>query len=170
MRTSLKLLGLAAAAAGIAIPPLTAAVVKLRVVVVDDPESPEILLATIFDGEDLANRSVGFRGGTTTCWYGGQRLDLRGATLAEEGATLRVRCLFGGLQVLVPESWRVRVRSVPIFGAVQDDSRGPGGDGPLLTIEAISAFSGVSIDTRTDEADAWMGGAPIRTPESADAG
>jgi hypothetical protein len=169
MRTSLKVLGLAAAVVGLAIPPLSAAIVKSRIDVIDDPDAPEIALATIFDGEDIANRSAAFRGGTTTCWYGGQRLDLRQATLAEEGATLRVRCLFGGVQVLVPETWRVQVRSIPIFGGVQNASLGPGGGGPLLTIEAFCAFSGVSIDTQDE--DAWdMGRTSPQPPESADAG
>ena len=169
MRRSTKVLGLAALV-GLTIPPLAAAVAKRRLRVVDDADAPVIAFATIFDGADVANRSAAFRGGTTICWYGGQRLDLRGATLAPEGATLRVRCLFGGLQVLVPETWRVQVRTIPIFGGVQNGSLGPGGGGPLLTIEAVCAFGGVSIDTDVDEADDWTGRRPVRTPESADAG
>ena len=168
MRRSLKILGFVSIV-GMAVPPLAAAVAKRRIVVVDDPEAPVISLATIFGSEDLVDRATGFRGGTTICWYGGQRLDLRQATLAEEGATLRVRCLFGGMQVLVPESWRVEVRSLPIFGGVDDDSSGPDGDGPLLTIEALCAFGGMQIATRME--DAWdMGVGRVRTPETADAG
>jgi hypothetical protein len=36
---------------------------------------------------------------------------------------------------------------------VQDHSAGAEGDGPLLTIEGIAMFSGLSVDTR--DADAW---------------
>ena len=168
MRRSLKMLGLASVV-GMVVPPIAAAIARSRVVIVDDPDASEVSLATIFAGEDLANRSGTFRGGTTVCWYGGQRLDLRGATLAKEGATLRVRCVFGGLQVLVPESWRVSVRGIPILGGVQDASGGPDGEGPLLTIDAISVFSGVQI--ATDDGDAWQMGGPARqVPETADAG
>jgi hypothetical protein len=168
MRTSLKVLGIAAVA-GLAIPPIVAAVARSRIVAVDDPDAPEVSLATIFDSGELVNRSAAFRGGTTIAWYGGQRLDLREATLAPEGATLRVRCLFGGMQVLVPESWRVEVRSIPVFGGVDDRSSGPDGDGPLLTIEAVCAFGGMQIATRAE--DAWdMGGGAVPTPETADAG
>ena len=157
MRTSVKVLGIAALA-GLVIPPIAAAVAKGRVVVVDDPDAPEVALATIFDGEELENRSTEFRGGTTICWYGGQRLDLRGATLAPEGATLKARCLFGGLQVLVPATWRVQVSGIPIFGGIQDGSSGPDGDGPLLRIEAIAAFSGLTVETEDDD-DAEAAGA-----------
>jgi hypothetical protein len=150
MRTSVKVLGFAAVA-GLVIPPIAAAIAKGRMEIVDDPDAPEVMLATIFDGEDLANRSPEFRGGTTVCWYGDQRLDLRGATLAPEGATLKVRCLFGGLQVLVPATWRVEVKGVPIFGGVQDASSGPDGEGPLLRIEAIAAFSGLTVETEDDD-------------------
>lgn len=147
----MKVLGIAALGAMV-IPLVAAAIAKRRIVVVDDPDIDEITLATIFDGEEVENRSPEFRGGTAICWYGGQKLDLRGATLAPEGATLRVRCLFGGLQVLVPETWRVKVRVVPILGGVEDHSSGPYGEGPLLSIEAVVAFGGVSIETEDDEA------------------
>lgn len=157
MRTSVKVLGVAALA-GIVVPPIAAAIAKGRIVVVDDPDAPELALATIFDGEELENRSPEFRGGTTICWYGGQRLDLRGATLAPEGATLKARCLFGGLQVLVPATWRVQVQGIPIFGGIQDESSGPDGDGPLLRIEAIAAFSGLTVETEDDD-DAGSAGA-----------
>ena len=152
MRRSITILGLAAVA-GLVVPTVAAAIAKSRAVVIDDPEAPEIALSTIFDGVELENRSTEFRGGTTVCWYGAQRLDLRGAQLAPGGATLRARCVFGGLQVLVPETWRVKVRSTPVFGGVQDDSAGPDGEGPLLEIDALCVFGGVSIDTRDE--DAW---------------
>jgi hypothetical protein len=164
----MKVLGLAALV-GLTIPPLAAAVAKRRLRVVDDADAPVIAFATIFDGQDLAARSTALRGGTATCWYGGQRLDLREATLARDGATLRLRCLFGGLQVLVPETWRVQVRSVPIFGGVHNGSLGPGGGGPLLTIEAVCAFGWISIDTHVDEDADWVGRRPVRALESADA-
>ena len=153
MRTSVKVLGVAALA-GLVVPPIAAAIAKGRMEIVDDPDASEVMLATIFDGEELANRSPEFRGGTTVCWYGGQRLDLRGATLAPEGATLKARCLFGGLQVLVPASWRVTVTGIPIFGGIQDGSSGPDGEGPLLRIEAIAAFSGLTVETQDDDAEA----------------
>jgi hypothetical protein len=157
MRTSVKVLGLAAVA-GLVIPPIAAAIAKGRMEIVDDPDAAEVMLATIFDGEEVENRSPEFRGGTSVCWYGGQRLDLRGATLAPDGATLKVRCLFGGLQVLVPATWRVQVRGIPIFGGIQDASSGPDGEGPLLRIEAIAAFSGLTVETEDDD-DAPIGAA-----------
>jgi hypothetical protein len=155
MRRSIKVAGVlgAMAVAGVVIPAAAAAIAKQRAVVIDDPDAPEIALSTIFDGVEVANRSAEFRGGTTVCWYGAQQLDLRGATLAPDGATLRARCIFGGLQVLVPETWRVQVRSIPVFGGVQDRSPGEDGEGPLLTIEAVCVFGGVSVDTRDE--DAW---------------
>ena len=152
MRRSIKVLGLATVA-GLVVPTVAAAIAKQRAVVIDDPEAPEIALSAIFDGVEVENRSTEFRGGTAVCWYGGERLDLRGATLAPEGATLKARCVFGGMQVLVPDTWRVKVRATPVFGGVQDGSSGPEGEGPLLTIEAVCVFGGVSIDTQDE--DAW---------------
>jgi hypothetical protein len=45
--------------------------------------------------------SQAFRGGEVECWYGGGVIDLRDAQLAPEGATLRVRAIFGGGQIVV---------------------------------------------------------------------
>jgi hypothetical protein len=54
---------------------------------------------------------MAFRGGSSICWHGGQVIDLRGAALAQEGAHLDARCVYGGLQVIVPETWRVTRRA-----------------------------------------------------------
>lgn len=168
MRTSLKLAGLLTIA-GLVIPPVAAALTKRRIATTDDPDAPEVALATIFDGEELTNRSTAFRGGTTICWFGGQRFDLREATLADEGATLRARCIFGGLQILVPETWRVEVRSLPVLGGIDDRSAGADGAGPVLTIDALCVFGGLSIATRDE--DAWRMERPApQASETADAG
>jgi hypothetical protein len=125
MRRSFTALGLAAVA-GLAIPPIAAAIEKRRHPSVGDADSDLVALSTIFDGTDLHSTAMAFRGGSSICWYGGQVIDLRGAALAPEGAHLDARCVFGGLQVIVPETWRVDIRSRAIFGGTDDRSSGPG--------------------------------------------
>jgi len=151
MRRSFTILGLAAVA-GLAIPPVAAAIEKRRHPSVGDADSDLVALSTIFDGAELRSTAMAFRGGSSICWYGGQLIDLRGANLAPEGATLEARCVFGALQVVVPDTWRVDVRPRAIFGGTDDRSSGPDGEGPLLTIEALAVFGGVSVTTKRDDA------------------
>ena len=152
MRRSFTALGLAAVA-GLAVPPIAAAIEKRRHPSVGDADSDLVALSTIFDGTELHSTAIAFRGGSSICWYGGQLIDLRGAALAPEGAHLDARCVFGGLQVIVPETWRVDIRSRAIFGGTDDRSSGPEGDGPLLMISAHAVFGGVAVTTKPE--DAW---------------
>ena len=74
----------------------------------DTDESADAFSASAIFGP-LAYHSTAkaLREGKLECWYGGGVLDLRDATLAPEGATLSVRAIFGGGQILVPAGWRV---------------------------------------------------------------
>ena len=93
---------------------------KRRLVPIDDPEADEVQLVAIFDQLAFRSDARSFRGGTLDCWFGGGAVDLRDATLDAAGATLRVRTIFGGGQIVVPESWRVVNDIVVVAGGVAD--------------------------------------------------
>jgi hypothetical protein len=117
-----------------------------RIVPIDDPEADEIRLAAIFAPVSFKSTAASFRGGSVDCWYGGGVIDLRGATLDPAGARLDVKAVFGGAQILVPESWRVTARVLGIGGI--GDAR-PGieraEDAPHLTIEGTAIFGGFGV-------------------------
>jgi hypothetical protein len=112
-----------------------------------DPEADEIDLAVIFDGLDGASTAGSFRGGAIDCWYGGGSLDLTHATLDPAGGRLRLRSIFGGLDVIVPRRWRIAVDSKGVFGGTSDQTDPLDADpaGPTLDIHSRSVFGGVSI-------------------------
>src|SRR5438876_7060326 len=99
-------LGVIGLGAGMAAAAATALSVKRSLVPTADEAADEIVVVAIFDQVDFHSRSHNFRGGRVECWYGGGVLDLRDATLAPEGATLHVRAVLGGGQILVPADWR----------------------------------------------------------------
>ena len=111
-----------------------------------DPASDEIELTCIFDALQFASTAPAFRGGSLTCLFGGGVLDLRGATLAPGGATLRVEAFSGGAQILVPEGWRVETKVIGVGGVgdarPQDDLRT---NAPVLRIEGHVVFGGFGI-------------------------
>ena len=120
---------------------------KRRLVPIDDPEADEVQLVAIFDQLAFRSDARSFRGGTLDCWFGGGAVDLRDATLDAAGATLRVRTIFGGGQIVVPESWRVVNDIVVVAGGVAD-TRPPADrsdDAPELRLDGVAAFGGFVI-------------------------
>jgi hypothetical protein len=120
-----------------------------------DETADEIDLAAIFDSLDARSVATAFRGGDVLVWYGGGRLDLRGATLDPSGAQLNLRMLFGGLEVVVPPSWPVELHPRAILGGVGQarDASQVDRSQPTLVVDALSVFGGAAIVTRQDEAD-----------------
>src|SRR6478736_8767695 len=144
-------LGIAATAAGMVAAAATAHNLQRTLVPTTDPSADEIVAVAIFAPLEFHSTSRNFRGGQLECWYGGGVLDLRDATLAPEGATLRVRAVFGGGQILVPAGWRV-VTSVRGLGGISD-SRPPQGraeDAPELTIEGMVVAGGFAVMSEID--------------------
>jgi hypothetical protein len=103
---------------------------------------------SMFGGAELASADQQFRGAWLTAIFGGITLDLRDARPAPGGASVNATVAFGGIDVLVPKGWRVTVKSVPIFGGVEDptDRSEPlPPDAPTLHIDAVTVFGGVGV-------------------------
>lgn len=133
---------------------LGAVAARRRIVPVTEPDADEIRLAAIFAPIHFQGRATNFRGGTVDCWYGGGVIDLREAVLDAAGARLEVKAVFGGGQILVPESWKVTTNVMGLGGI--GDSR-PGleraEDAPHLTIDGFALFGGFAVmsDVPEDE-------------------
>jgi predicted membrane protein len=103
----------------------------------------------IFGGANPRSESGAFEGGSVTAIFAGTEVDLRGATLAASGAELDVSAAFGGVEVIVPSSWRVAVSGLPIFGGwenkTQHSAAGDMGDAPMLKINCLAAFGAIDV-------------------------
>jgi len=131
---------------------LAALAARRRVVPVDDPEANEVHLAAILGPLMFESTAPAFRGGRLDCWYGGGVVDLRRATLDPAGATVRVRAIFGGGQIVVPAEWRVTTSVIGLGGI--GDTRGRGeqaSDAPTLSIEGFVLFGGFGIQSELSE-------------------
>jgi hypothetical protein len=125
-------------------------------------EDADVLdVAAIFDGLEARSRATAFRGGELLVWFGGGTLDLREATLDPAGATLRVRAIFGGLEVIVPESWPIEVHANSIFGGVGDatDPESVDSSLPTLVLEILSVFGGATVQTTRESPEPILVGA-----------
>jgi hypothetical protein len=149
-------LGIVGMAAGMGAAAATALNLKRNLVATKDPSADEIVAVAIFGPLEFHSTSRNFRGGQLECWYGGGVLDLRDAILAPEGATLQVRAVFGGGQILVPADWKV-VSTVSGMGGLQDirEAKGYAADAPELVIEGTLIAGGFAVSSVLDRGSDW---------------
>lgn len=117
------------------------------------PQEDVVRSTAVFGGPKVASTSRAFRGAWLTAFFGGITLDLRGAELAPEGATINATVAFGGIDILVPRGWRISVRSTPIFGGLDDKTDSAQDlpeDAPVLHVDAVAIFGGVDITHEKD--------------------
>lgn len=126
---------------------IAAAFAKGRMASRGEPADAEVELVAIYDSLDFSSSAGALKQATITTWYGGGTVDLRNATLDPSGANLTIRALFGGLRLVIPETWRVDLRARAVFGGITDirESASVGPEGPTLTIDGFAVFGGVAI-------------------------
>jgi len=101
----------------------------------------------LMGGFSRRNQSERFRGGDLFAMMGGIELDLNGATPADGQAVIEVFAMWGGIEIFVPDNWRVVSEAVPIMGAVQDSTRFAD-DQPLagtLVVRGLVMMGGVEV-------------------------
>ena len=137
---------------------VAAAMTKRRLTADGEPTPPEptdneLDLVAIFDGTEMASTAPAFRHAKVTAWYGGSSLDLRDATLDPSGATIDVKAIFGGSQLVVPETWRVELQGRGIIGGFADtrDQELVDPAGPVLTVNGLAVFGGIGITSEAPE-------------------
>lgn len=76
--------------------------------------------------------------------FGGTRLDFREATFESEVCEVNVLCLFGGVDIDVPEGVAVRNEAVAVFGGSDVKRVAPPQPGaPTIVIKGFVAFGGI---------------------------
>ena len=108
-------------------------------------EGKRLHCATSLGGDEYIFRGEPFHGAQLDATFGGIRMDLRQAIITED-EEIDIHTVFGGVELYVPTSVNVVVKSRSIFGAVgneRDQDVIP--DAPCLHIVASNVFGGVSI-------------------------
>jgi len=103
-------------------------------------------LTTVFGGTKKRVFSKKFRGGETTCIFGGTDLDLSQADI-EGPVVIDVVQLFGGVKLIVPANWEVKSEITAILGGFDDKRSTPQAlnPGKKLIITGFVMFGGVDI-------------------------
>ncbi len=130
---------------------LVGMLVKLIVKSEDDPTAPSFKLVTIFDGTEFRPSSRQLAASQALTMFGGTQLDLRRAVPAGNDVRLAVITVMGGMDITVPDTWRVKVEGTAVMGGhdvhVAEHASLPS-DAPTLTIVARTVFAGLRVRSR----------------------
>lgn len=111
--------------------------------------SPDAVVHAFAFMSGVGRRSVApdFRGGDANAIMGGVELDLREASMAEgEAAVIDTFAFWGGVEIRVPEGWRVVSEVMPLMGAYEDHSTGKNASsGPVLIVRGVAIMGAVEV-------------------------
>ena|SRR5699024_2132152 len=94
-------------------------VTRERTAHTDEDLNTQVLLS----GAEIKSQSKRFQGGNITTILGGADIDLREAMILEEGATMDLTTILGGVNLTVPEHIHVEFSGLPILGGWEDKTR-----------------------------------------------
>ena len=102
----------------------------------------------IMGGGDRIVRAQDFRGGEITAIMGGFGIDLRGAAIAGDSATIHIFTLWGGVDLKVPEDWNVVMSGTPILGVFTNSAKTfrPGdAAAKTLVVKGVAIMGGIEV-------------------------
>lgn len=112
----------------------------------EDPNST-ISAFAIMAGVHRQSTSREFRGGDANAIMGGVEIDLRNADIKEgELAEIDAFALWGGVEIRVPENWRIVGKVMPLMGGFEDKTAGKHtGPGPTLIVRGAAIMGAVEV-------------------------
>jgi hypothetical protein len=104
--------------------------------------------ASVFGGGKRKINTQDFTGGHIDAVFSGYEIDLRGATMAADSATLKIGAVFSGIEIRIPETWSVVVEGDGVFGTITDKTVQPNPQTPglkRLFIKGAAVFGSVEV-------------------------
>ena len=108
-------------------------------------------MAAVFGSVERSGAWTAPRQLTAVAVFGSTELDFREATLAPGVTELRVRCVFGSVELIVPPWLAVEGDAVAILGSFEELHRAPAvpdPERPVLRITGVTVFGSVEVETR----------------------
>ncbi len=106
----------------------------------------EINTFAMLGSSRVSNTSASFHGGQASAVLGACEIDLRSASMPEGSeAVLDVFAMWGGIDILVPESWTVVVSGTPILASFEDQRQAPAAPTGRLVVKGFALMGGVEI-------------------------
>jgi predicted membrane protein len=105
----------------------------------------------LFGGIERRMHTNSFRGGSIVSVFGGVEVDFLSADIEGQEAVIYVEAIFGGIEMRVPERWKVVFQGQSIFGGYSDETRPPLADTPgstprkTLILRGKAVFGGINV-------------------------
>ena len=101
-------------------------------------------VVAVFGGAERSGRWTVRRYTSAMAVFGGVDLDLREATFAAPVVEVNVFCMFGGVELKVPDGVTVRNQVMGIFGGSEASHLGPPDpNAPTIILKGVCLFGGV---------------------------
>ena len=105
----------------------------------------------IFSGSDRVYKDETFQGSNLVAIFGGAKLNLKNAKF-DKDTVVKAFTLFGGIDIIVPDDVKVKLKSGFIFGGFSDDRKNATEKGKYtIYIDAAGGFGGVSIKDKSEK-------------------
>ena len=104
--------------------------------------------ASVFGGGKRKINMRDFTGGHIDAVFSGYEIDLRGAIMTGDSATLKVSAVFSGVEIRIPETWSVVIQGDGVFGTITDKTVQPNPQTPglkRLFVKGAAVFGSVEI-------------------------
>lgn len=111
-----------------------------------EPTTEEVDLVSIFQGTHLVSTATPFYGGKILNLFAGTMIDLRKVQPSPTGVHLDFAVFCGGVNILVPEGWRISSEMSMFAGGVNDATRtGTDPDAVTVYLTGFVTFGGVNV-------------------------
>lgn len=111
--------------------------------------SPYPRPVAIMGGITSRVQSQELRGAEASAVMGGVELDLRDAKPAVHPVVVDVFAWWGGIVIVVPETWRVDCEAVPVMGGIENSTRPPEGEpAGTLVVRGVAIMGGVEVTNK----------------------
>ena len=109
--------------------------------------SDQLNEVAVFGGIRKRIDSQNFEGGEIRAVFGGIELDLRPAVIVKDEIEIEADAVFGGIDITVPETWRVILEGQGVFGGYDDKTSHASADAgrPRVLITGNAVFGGVTV-------------------------
>jgi cell wall-active antibiotic response 4TMS protein YvqF len=100
----------------------------------------------VWSGIERKPASQEFQGGDVSAVMGGARIDLRGAKPIPEGAVLDLFVWWGGVELTIPEHWKVVNETNVLMGGIEDKTKVAPPDGrDVLILRGLVVMGGIEL-------------------------
>ena len=98
-----------------------------------------------FAGQNVNFDNEKFTGADLTAVFGGVKCDLRNAII-DSDVVINTSSTFGGIEIYVPSNIKIKIKSMPIFGGVENKAKTKVDENShTIYINSIAVFGGVEI-------------------------